>query len=781
MSSASISNPGATASITSATAVTVSLASWDAQVANIAARSAYDSEAAGFAVLVADTGSGRAGVYTKNSATSADWSDVAYYTGPTGATGATGPAGADGIDGADGADGNGFLWRAQWALYTDYAINDVAFNNDVSYVCVAAHTAGNNDEPGVGAGWDAKWDVFNHSDMLASIYDPTGVAADAFDMNNMAEGTDTKIMTAAERTRLASGVEPVLATLAAAEAYTPATDPDYIRTAGYSAAGDFGGALYKKVASEPSHDGKFQNGNSTWYEIAETHLHALMLGLVGDGSDETSLLNSLFALGQNGSVTLEAGKNYGFDPSTGLTIAGPIKIISNGSEFTETSANTSVVAAFSGDNIEIDSMVFNFVGTSNAQFNERGVTIDGNYFKCGVMRFVGATEQTGGNSSLYNAATIGPSSGTKTTGVRIGVLEAVNWDRPFVIQRLDDFKIERLLIDTYRRGLYIKDCSNGVIDGGYIHTISTGATGTPGENGILIEAVNDHYDTENIRIYNVSLNGSGEHGFRIGGGKSVRNIYHVNCTAKNTGAGLGTGTAPDDHGGCGFKCLGPTSTYGKRHEGIYYVACVVETAVIESSKVTGENVNYAGFQMGKVYGGSITDCIVRPAISSYSVSGTSAGNGIEIIGCESVSIVNPTINSPALNGILIYDADTSTYDWGVTTHLTIVGGSINAPALACVKVECAYSTMRRITVTGLLCNGGDYGLEVSVSGSGSLVAPVFDGVFWGQSTETFNGASSWTVSGKGQLTGTSAVANGSSFHQWLTGFKTMKSGSWTAV
>lgn len=203
MSSASISNPGTTASITSATAVSLSLGSWDVQVADIAARAAYNSGAAGFSVLVSDTGSGRAAVYTKNSATSGDWSDPAYYTGPTGATGATGPAGADGIDGADGADGNGFLWRAQWALYTDYAINDVAFNNDVSYVCVAAHTADNNDEPGVGAGWDAKWDVFNYSDMLASIYDPTGVGDDAFSMDNMVEGADTKIMTAAERAKIA--------------------------------------------------------------------------------------------------------------------------------------------------------------------------------------------------------------------------------------------------------------------------------------------------------------------------------------------------------------------------------------------------------------------------------------------------------------------------------------------------------------------------------------------------------------------------------------------------
>ena len=43
-------------------------------------------------------------------------------------------------------------------------------------------------------------------DMLASIYDPGNVASDAFDMANMVEAADAKILTAAERTKLA-GVE----------------------------------------------------------------------------------------------------------------------------------------------------------------------------------------------------------------------------------------------------------------------------------------------------------------------------------------------------------------------------------------------------------------------------------------------------------------------------------------------------------------------------------------------------------------------------------------------
>lgn len=77
------------------------------------------------------------------------------------------------------------------------------------------------------------------------------------------------------------------ATKADAEASNPSADPDFIRLAGYSAAGDGGGALYKKAASEPSHAGKFQNANGTWYELTETRVSPLMF----DAADVTNGAN----------------------------------------------------------------------------------------------------------------------------------------------------------------------------------------------------------------------------------------------------------------------------------------------------------------------------------------------------------------------------------------------------------------------------------------------------------------------------------------------------------
>lgn len=56
----------------------------DKTVDTLAERDAYDGEAEGFTVKVMDVGDGRMALFTKLSATSADWSDPGYLTGPEG-------------------------------------------------------------------------------------------------------------------------------------------------------------------------------------------------------------------------------------------------------------------------------------------------------------------------------------------------------------------------------------------------------------------------------------------------------------------------------------------------------------------------------------------------------------------------------------------------------------------------------------------------------------------------------------------------------------------------
>jgi hypothetical protein len=132
-------------------------------------------------------------------------------------------------------------------------------------------------------------------DMLASMYDPGAVEADAFAMDNMVEGTDTKIMSAAERTKLA-GVEAAAdvtdaANVAAAGALmtsglgsvTQAYDADLAAVAGLS----------------PTNDDVLQRKSGAWANRTLTQLLAdlaslnaafAQLGIGGATADSTNKL-----------------------------------------------------------------------------------------------------------------------------------------------------------------------------------------------------------------------------------------------------------------------------------------------------------------------------------------------------------------------------------------------------------------------------------------------------------------------------------------------------------
>jgi hypothetical protein len=139
--------------------------------------------------------------------------------------------------------------------------------------------------------------------------------------------------------------------------YHPYTAPDFIRTAGYASAGDRGEALYKKVASEPTHAGKFSittlASATVWYEFAESEVNLFQLGAKGDstpfttgsGTDDTTAWNNtasvaaalripmkIPSLASNKAFRLTARTDYaqeltikgdGADVTTGLTANYP--------------------------------------------------------------------------------------------------------------------------------------------------------------------------------------------------------------------------------------------------------------------------------------------------------------------------------------------------------------------------------------------------------------------------------------------------------------------------
>ncbi|QCL81197.1 hypothetical protein CFBP5877_18825 [Agrobacterium tumefaciens] len=86
----------------------------------------YESEAAGFIVLVSNAGDQRAALYFKVSATAGDWSDPAFLTGEKGDQGNIGPT--------------GIRWAGVWNNVDAYAKNDVVRNNKSAWIALRANT-----------------------------------------------------------------------------------------------------------------------------------------------------------------------------------------------------------------------------------------------------------------------------------------------------------------------------------------------------------------------------------------------------------------------------------------------------------------------------------------------------------------------------------------------------------------------------------------------------------------------------------------------------------------
>jgi len=86
----------------------------------------------------------------------------------------------------------------------------------------------------------------------------------------------------------------VFNTLADVQAASVDSAINVIRTGGYTTAGDLGGAFYKRVVSQPSHNGKVQSADGAWWEIAEPVLSVFMFGAKGDNStdDTTAIRNT---------------------------------------------------------------------------------------------------------------------------------------------------------------------------------------------------------------------------------------------------------------------------------------------------------------------------------------------------------------------------------------------------------------------------------------------------------------------------------------------------------
>ncbi|MFK3848114.1 hypothetical protein ACI2J5_01270 [Agrobacterium pusense] len=136
---------------------------YDAWVANLAARAAYNGAATGFSVLVIDIGDGRSALYFKNSATSGDWSAPSYVTGPVG------PAGVN--------------QRGNYSAGTSYAIRDIVQFGGSTWIAKVATTG--NAPPTLPTTENTQWLLFARSGTPGVVDRGAYSGATAYEANDI--------------------------------------------------------------------------------------------------------------------------------------------------------------------------------------------------------------------------------------------------------------------------------------------------------------------------------------------------------------------------------------------------------------------------------------------------------------------------------------------------------------------------------------------------------------------------------------------------------------------
>ncbi|MDH2092570.1 fusion protein [Rhizobium pusense] len=136
---------------------------YDAWVANLAGRAAYNGAAAGFSVLVIDIGDGRSALYFKNSATSGDWSAPSYITGPVG------PAGVN--------------QRGNYSAGTAYSIRDIVQYGGSTWIAKIATTG--NAPPTLPTTENTQWLLFARSGTPGVVDRGTYSGATAYAANDI--------------------------------------------------------------------------------------------------------------------------------------------------------------------------------------------------------------------------------------------------------------------------------------------------------------------------------------------------------------------------------------------------------------------------------------------------------------------------------------------------------------------------------------------------------------------------------------------------------------------
>ena len=429
----------------------------------------------------------------------------------------------------------------------------------------------------------------------------------------------------------------------------------------------------------------------------------------------------------------------------------------------------------SGSTIHFDNATF--IGTTNYEFlsfDSEDITATGHLTvtRSGVVANPRAVRIAGTGVSIQSLAVESPAPGegaasgnenavgvNAATNVHIGNLSVKNYEHAIRVQNSSEVKIGGGTVESYRRGMYINSSKGVDVDGMVFHTGSPSATAAAGHNAILAESTNGHGSASDIRLSNIRISDSGEHGIRFGGQQKIRNVWMSNIQITNAG-------------GCGVKILGGSQASANYHENFFLRGILVVDCGSLNAAMAGVMIQFAKNV-------SLSDYQAVAVNNTYS-----CGAGIEMQAVDGVQIVNPIIRDTSVAGIEL------DFVLGNIRDVLVSGGVASVAAGVGVSIDYTNRAFSNVRFRGLTVEAttSDAKCAKIVMNSGT---PTVSSCSLGFSTSTDSGRvfdtgagtvySDWKAEIEAPFVSV-GFRDGSTWTDWATGVSRIrKSGSWATL
>lgn len=444
-------------------------------------------------------------------------------------------------------------------------------------------------------------------------------------------------------------------------------------------------------ASASTGPGMIDYGLDTSYAVGTVghKLHQLVHvrteGALGDGTTDDEVA-TLAAITRGNSLGLEihfdGTKTYKIDADS-WSIPNNTRLVTNGCTFVcpnTTTGNT--VWLTIGTNVVIDKLI---ISVPTGVRRDRVVSVSDDA-RIGILRITSADQQA--NTEAADAAVM-------ITGAKpyVGLLDVVNYDRPYIMAGTTDATFLKILGQSYVRGLYMYDNKRMVIYSGRVHTASPNASASAGHNGMLFGCTTDDAQ-QDISIMNFIVEDSGEHAYRVGGPQRQTNIRFNQCIARRAG-------------GCGFKVLGtdsgiPTS----RNTDITFNECKVYDCGRAGALAAQ---NKSAFLL------KFCDRVTVNMPVSMAINETyAAAYGVFADGATDIRVCSPDMQKCEFDGIAFIATD------GDLTACSVDGGFVRQNSRYGYHVQSNTGvTVRQCVATNLSMHGNsNLGFRIDVNGGG---------------------------------------------------------------